>query len=222
MEPSFLRHSAWVTPSSFVQKIHIVGCGAVGSNLAIKLARMGAHRFVLYDFDDVEAHNLPNQQYLPEHVGMPKVDALEKVLKTFNPQIQVEKYNEAFGEKHALQLGSGILCLAVDSLSARGQIADLARLNAEPILMTDCRMSFEYAESYLVFPLDGQSYRDWRITVVPDEKAQESPCNRQICATLVELVTAYVTHQICSFLADPSKKLKPRRLFVLDSDLHTT
>lgn len=223
MQPSFLRQSGWVTPSTFAMyAIHIVGCGAVGSNLALKLAKMGAQEFVLYDFDDVESHNLPNQAYFAEDIGKPKVDALERVLRSFNPQIKVRKYNGRFELEHAQEVESDIVCLAVDSLDTRGQIAELVRNNSEAVLMTDCRMGFKYAESYVFQPMDTGSYRTWKDTVVPDSEAQESPCNMQICATLVELVTAYCAHMVCNFAVDPTAKLKIKKQFVLDLDLFTT
>ena len=58
------------------ERIHIIGCGSVGSTLAELLARFGLTNFALYDFDTVEPHNLANQMFRIEHIGMPKVDAL--------------------------------------------------------------------------------------------------------------------------------------------------
>jgi molybdopterin/thiamine biosynthesis adenylyltransferase len=219
--PSFLRHSAFVNPSSFPFPIWIIGCGAVGSNLALMLARMGASSFVLVDFDSVEAHNLPNQAFAAKHVGVPKVDALREVLLDFNPQIEVKVYNERFTDVHAAEVGSSVVCLAVDSLDARGLIADAIRVSSEPLLMTDCRMGFEYAQAYLFKPMDSSSYRGWRDTVVSDSQAQDSPCNRQICATLVHVVTAYTAHMICNFVADPGFVPKPVRQFLLDKQFNT-
>ena len=33
-------------------EFHIVGCGAIGSSVAIQLTRLGGNNFHLYDFDD--------------------------------------------------------------------------------------------------------------------------------------------------------------------------
>lgn len=73
---SFLRHAGWVGPEDLNDTLTIIGCGAVGSNLALIAAKMGFHEFDLWDADIVEPHNLANQAYDVEHIGMKKVAAL--------------------------------------------------------------------------------------------------------------------------------------------------
>ena len=60
------------------------------------LARMGCPVLNIYDFDDVEPHNIPNQYYDNGDLGKLKVDALEEKLKLINPNIVVNKYNVLF------------------------------------------------------------------------------------------------------------------------------
>ena len=55
---------------------HVVGCGAIGSSVATQLARLGADRFTLYDFDKVGIENVGVSQYVDEDIGKSKVDAL--------------------------------------------------------------------------------------------------------------------------------------------------
>lgn len=219
-KPEFLRHSGWITPSNFVFPICIIGCGAVGSNLALSLARMGATEFCLYDFDLVEPHNLPNQAFYTEHIGQPKVDALEDLLKRFNPDIVVKKFNDRFTAEHAEDLGASVVCLAVDSLNARKEIAELCRLHSAPVLMTDVRLGFDYGEAFC-FNAFNESYNRWLATIVDDSLAEESPCNRRICTTLVSIVVSYVCHMICNFHVTPEAKIPLKRMFYLASTLET-
>ena len=44
-------------------RINIVGCGSVGSTIAVLLARAGVTKMTLWDFDMVEPHNLANQMF---------------------------------------------------------------------------------------------------------------------------------------------------------------
>jgi len=74
--------------------IGIAGCGGLGSNVAIALARTGIGKLILVDFDFVDATNLNRQQYFINDIGKRKVDALEEKLKTINPFMQVEKHFE--------------------------------------------------------------------------------------------------------------------------------
>ena len=79
--------------------VGIAGCGGLGSNIAVALARIGIGRLVLADFDAVEPSNLNRQYYFIEDIGRPKVDALEATLRRINPGITVEK--------HAVRLEEG-------------------------------------------------------------------------------------------------------------------
>src|SRR3989339_1658930 len=74
--------------------IGIAGCGGLGSNAAIALARIGVGKLILVDFDVVESTNLNRQQYFIDDIGKRKVDALEEKLKMINPFLQIEKHYE--------------------------------------------------------------------------------------------------------------------------------
>jgi molybdopterin/thiamine biosynthesis adenylyltransferase len=68
----------------------IVGLGGLGGTVTETLARMGIGRFCLVDGDVFEAHNL-NRQLLSsvDRIGMPKVAAAVRHVKTINPGIEV-------------------------------------------------------------------------------------------------------------------------------------
>ena len=83
-------------PEDANQPLNIIGVGATGSNIGLIAARMGFHKFRVWDPDIVETHNLPNQIYDVEHVGQRKVNAFEDVLTRFNPRISVEKSDTYF------------------------------------------------------------------------------------------------------------------------------
>jgi len=79
--------------------IGIAGCGGLGSNCAVALARAGVGRLVIADFDVVTAENLDRQYYFLDQVGQKKVRALHETLLRINPDIAVEA--------HDLRLGPG-------------------------------------------------------------------------------------------------------------------
>ena len=66
-------------PEMCKERIHIIGCGSVGSTLAELLARFGLTNISLYGFDIVEPHNLANQMFVLSDVGKAKVDATQCV-----------------------------------------------------------------------------------------------------------------------------------------------
>lgn len=61
-------------------RIAICGAGALGSNLAVNLARMGVVNLTVIDKDRVELHNISTQIYGLDDVGGLKSDALRNLI----------------------------------------------------------------------------------------------------------------------------------------------
>ena len=81
--------------------VGVAGCGGLGSNAAMMLARTGFRRFLLVDFDAVEASNLNRQQYFPDDIGMPKAEALAAHLRRLCPAIDVAALLERMTDQTA-------------------------------------------------------------------------------------------------------------------------
>lgn len=109
-------------PEKVDGKIHIVGCGSVGSAVAENLARCGVTDFVLWDFDTVEAHNVANQMFTQPDINRPKVEALRDILVNINPEIADKIKLEPKGWKGKLM--SGYIFLAVDNIDIRREIVE--------------------------------------------------------------------------------------------------
>ncbi len=72
------------------KKAIIVGCGSVGSLVALELTRAGVGTFILVDSDTVEYSNLCRHQCGIQDVGSYKVSALKKRIQDINPKAKVE------------------------------------------------------------------------------------------------------------------------------------
>lgn len=70
----------------------ILGCGSVGSLVAMELARAGVGHFLLCDADIVEYHNICRHQCGIEDVGDLKINALERKIKNINPNADIQKF----------------------------------------------------------------------------------------------------------------------------------
>ncbi|MFH2107797.1 MAG: sulfur carrier protein ThiS adenylyltransferase ThiF [Chrysiogenia bacterium] len=70
--------------------IGIAGCGGLGSNCAMALARAGIGTLVIADFDTVTLENLNRQYYFLDQVGQKKVVALQENIRKVNPEIDVQ------------------------------------------------------------------------------------------------------------------------------------
>jgi sulfur carrier protein ThiS adenylyltransferase len=67
--------------------VGIAGCGGLGSNAAVALARAGIGKLVLVDGDRVEASNLNRQHFFANDIGRLKVDALAAHLRAIHGKI---------------------------------------------------------------------------------------------------------------------------------------
>ncbi len=72
--------------------VGIAGCGGLGSNCAVALARVGIGRLVIVDFDVVDQSNLNRQYYFRNQTGESKVDALCYNISMIDPLVRVEKH----------------------------------------------------------------------------------------------------------------------------------
>ncbi len=72
------------------KNILLVGCGAIGSNLATILVRGGVKKITLVDFDIVESGNICRANYNLFSIGESKVGNLKLTLETISPHIIVK------------------------------------------------------------------------------------------------------------------------------------
>lgn len=72
-----------------------IGCGSVGSLVAVELAKAGVGHFMLVDNDIFGYHNICRHQCGIYDVGRYKTDALADRILQINPYAQIEKYNLA-------------------------------------------------------------------------------------------------------------------------------
>lgn len=67
----------------------IIGCGSVGSLVALELARAGVGRFFLIDMDIMGYHNICRHQCGIQDVGKYKVNAVKERILQINPSAEV-------------------------------------------------------------------------------------------------------------------------------------
>jgi len=68
------------------QTFIVIGVGAVGHEVSMQLAAMGATKVHLVDFDRVEDHNCLSQGYLTSDVEKTKVDATALLMQSVTPR----------------------------------------------------------------------------------------------------------------------------------------
>lgn len=121
-----LRHSHEVQQKLKNARVAIAGLGGLGSNVAFFLVRIGVGHLHLIDFDRVDITNLNRHQYLMEHIGMYKTDALLKELKEINPylDITVDRVRVTEDNLADLFVQDDIICEAFDVPEAKAMLVN--------------------------------------------------------------------------------------------------
>ena len=181
-------------PEEVRERIHIIGCGSVGSTVAELLARFGLTKLTLYDFDTVEPKNLANQLYRQEHIGTAKTEALTGMLREINPEIK--NMIKVEPEGYTGQKLSGYVFLCVDNIELRRKIAEANKDNPYVKAMFDFRTRLTDAQHYAADWSDMKMIDNFirSMEFTHDEAAKETP----VSACNVTLSVAPVIRMICS------------------------
>ena len=108
------------------------------------LVGFGLTNLTLYDFGTVDPHNLANQIFRQKHIGMPKVDALAKMLAEINPEIILKPAKDGYSGQRL----SGYVFLSVDNIELRREIATSNKDNPHIKAMFDFRTRLTDAQHY--------------------------------------------------------------------------
>ena len=199
-------------PEKLTDRVHIIGCGSVGSTVAENLARSGATKFALWDFDTVEPHNLANQMFRQKDIGKQKVDALLDILCDINEEVKDNTKLQPEGWKG--QQLSGFVFLCVDNIDLRREIVTQHMASPYIKAMFDFRTRLEDAQHYAADWSDFKMKKDFLASMnfSHDEAKEETPvsaCNvtLSVCPT-VRIICAYGVANFMNFWnGKPLKKL---------------
>lgn len=139
------KHYEFFQPDRVKEKIHIIGCGAIGSTLAFQLAKLGLTNFVLWDNDIVEDKNVANQMFRHIDIGKSKTEALKDILIEINPEIE---YKIELREWYTNEPLEGYVFMAADSIKVRNTIVKSNKFNNNVKAVFDFRMRLEDAQHY--------------------------------------------------------------------------
>jgi len=84
--------------------VGIAGCGGLGSNCAVALARVGIGKLIIADFDIIIESNLNRQYFFYDQIGQKKVLALKENINRINPTVIVEAHDIKLTPKDILSI----------------------------------------------------------------------------------------------------------------------
>ena len=181
-------------PVNVKGKCHIIGCGSVGSTVAALLARLGVTKFVLYDFDRVEAHNLANQMFIHKDIKTEKVDAVKRIITEINPDAEptIEICREGYNDQKL----NGYVFLCVDNIDLRREICQKNRMNRMIKAVFDFRTRLEDAQHYAANWADMKQVENLIKTM--DFSHDEAHAATPVTACGTELGVAPTVWVVCS------------------------
>ena len=158
-----LRHFTVLDPTNWKHRIDVVGCGAVGSHIAVQVLKLGLSNVHLWDYDKVSTHNIPNQYFHPSDIGKNKAEAIAE-------HWGGKAHAEIFEGKKPIK----IVFIAVDSMAARKEIIETnVRNQPHTKLAIETRMGLWGGRVYSIDPLNREQTSRWLEGWYPDEETIE-------------------------------------------------
>ncbi len=118
--------------------VGIAGCGGIGSNAAVALARVGVGKLVIADFDTIEETNLNRQYYFYDQIGLQKALTLKDNIQRINPSVHVDAHVVSLDPKSVTALFSrcDIILEAFDKAEMKEMIIEtiLSLMPKKPLI----------------------------------------------------------------------------------------
>lgn len=183
-----VRSDTILDPTKFLNRtIHIIGCGATGSHLAIQLIKLGVTKLKLWDFDTVEEHNLTNQIWNYNDIGKYKVNALIEHILALDPCIEPNKLMN-MGKYNGETL-EGIVFNCVDSVELRKFIYEM-NLYSNIEVMFDPRLGSTTGSVYTYIWNEENAEKLIKLSNFKDD---DIDVERSLCGTPVNINTTLQT-----------------------------
>jgi sulfur carrier protein ThiS adenylyltransferase len=129
--------------------VAVIGCGGLGSNVAMMLVRCGVGELTLIDFDTVEESNLNRQMFFRDQLGMGKTAAIRDTLLRVDPGVVLHLHQECVTAENLAELvkGADVVVEAADRAEVKAMIANTAleELPGTPLVSASGLAGFDSA-----------------------------------------------------------------------------
>jgi hypothetical protein len=195
MTDRFTRQADLV-PHSTLQglTVDVIGIGAIGRQVALQLAAVGALQVRLFDFDTVEPTNVTTQGYSQrDDLGRPKVEVTRRAMEAIEPLMEVHTVQDRYRPEHGIS--EAVFC-AVDSIAARKAIWRAAGDRCR--FWCDGRMRGEVLRILTV--ADPAGHDRYTGTLFPQSEAQAGSCTSRSTIYCASIAAGLMLHQFARWL----------------------
>lgn len=174
----------------------IVGCGGLGSPIAVYLASSGIGKIHVVDFDTIDITNLHRQIfYSLEDVGKPKAKVLTDFIKKRSPYTEINSTNKPITKENVFELikDVDIVIDGTDSLPTKYVLNDACVIKNKPLIYGSLYKFDGYVATFNVLQKDGSYSANLRDAF--PEMATDIP-NCEEAGTLNAIVGLIATAQV--------------------------
>ena len=182
------------------KKVLILGCGALGANLAVSLSRRGFKNFMLIDYDVINEHNFSTQPWSQKDLGHLKAKVLGDMLysasgaRAFTFYDNLRNAQEAYHK--SLTYFNSIPDITIDCFDNH----NARELTQELEVHYNCPV----LHAGLSDQNTGEVTWDDRY-IVPKSEELADPCNYPMSRTCIDLTVAAASESIIKFLEKKQK-----------------
>jgi sulfur carrier protein ThiS adenylyltransferase len=171
----------------------VIGVGAIGRQVSLQLAAIGARRIQLIDFDVVDATNVTTQGYSADEIGQLKIEAAAAAIARIDSQVQVETICDRYRSK--IKIGEAVFA-CVDSITAREAI--WRSVKDRCAFWADGRM---LGEVIRVFAAASRRDREhYATTLFAQVDAQRGSCTSRSTVYAASIAAGLMVHQFTRWL----------------------
>lgn len=181
-------------------KVLIIGCGGLGSPVALYLTAAGIGTIGLVDMDIVDISNLQRQVlYTTADIGRPKVTVAAERLRALNPNVKINEYYQKLDTENALEMFADYDCVVdgTDNFSTRYLVSDACVLTGRPDIYGSV-FRFDGQVSVLGLP-NGPCYR-CLFPTPPDANIVANCSEGGILGVLPGMVGAMQANEVIKFI----------------------
>ena len=194
-------------------KVLIIGCGALGSMVAMQLAGAGIGTIGIVDFDTIDISNLQRQFFFTtKDQGKSKSEILQQSIRSLNPLINVIALNTFLTSKKSLELFQDydFIIDATDNPESKKMTGDISYKMTKPCCIGGVR---NFSGQVMTFLPEDDRFEDFFGTTSSDGVL---PCSLSGVIGPAAAICASIQASECIKFITGAGELLSKKLFYFD------
>ena len=187
----FLRNKDIISQKN-LNEVTVIGAGGVGSCLILSAAIMGFKKIHLWDFDELEEHNLSTTMYPESFLGLSKTKAAKELVKYFGCPTEIIEHQQ-WGPLDPL---SPCVMMAPDNMEIRKIVWRTWTRQRNRKVLVDGRMGALSMEVITCDYLNDNYINTWK----PSSEIEDEPCTAKHTIFTANIVSGIMLSQAFNVL----------------------